>query len=508
MSEVKKLKYFVNGKWLTSKTSKYMDCYNPSTGEVIAQAPACTPDEVEQAIQAAKKAFVSWSRVPVFKRVQILFKLRNLIEQHLDELTIICATENGKVYAESEGDILKVREPVEFAAAMPNWMKGESLWDTSTGFDCVTYREPVGVFGAIAPFNFPGMIPMGWMAPLCIAAGNTMVLKAASMVPQTAMRLTELWQEAGLPDGVLNLVTCNRNEAEILLKHPDVCGITFVGSTSVGLHIYTTAAAHGKRVQALCEAKNHGLVLDDASLEASGRVIMNSSFGCAGERCMALPVVVAQESIADRLVEIMVGYAKELKVGPAVDKTSELGPVITDSHRQSVVKWIDKGIEEGAKVVLDGRKKVVKGYEKGFYLGPTILDHVKPGMTVGDEEIFGPVQCIKRVKDFEEGLTLMNKSRFANGAVIFTSSGYYAREFLRRTDGGMCGVNVGIPVPTAVFPFAGHKNSFFGDLHILGEDGIKFFTETKTITTKWFSVEQAKKAEKVYNFEAALGGQS
>jgi malonate-semialdehyde dehydrogenase (acetylating) / methylmalonate-semialdehyde dehydrogenase len=508
MSDVKRLKYFVNGKWIESKTTKYMDCYNPSTGEVIAQAPCCTSDEVEQAIQSAKKAFASWSMVPVFKRVQVLFKLRNLIEQNLTELTTICATEQGKVWSEAEGDILKVREPVEFAAAMPNWMKGESLWDTSTGYDCISYREPVGVFTGIVPFNFPGMIPFGWMAPLCIAAGNTMVIKAASMVPQTAMRLTELWQEAGLPDGVLNLVTCSRNEAEIFLRHPDVNGITFVGSTSVGLHIYTTAAANGKRVQALCEAKNHGLVLEDAQIEASARVIMNSSFGCAGERCMALPVVVAQESIADKLVETMVRFAKELKVGSSVDKTSEMGPVVSEAHRQGVLKWIDKGLQEGAKMVLDGRGIKVKGFEKGFFIGPTIMDHVKPGMTVGDEEIFGPVQLIKRVKTFEEGLDIMNKSRFANGAVIFTDSGYYAREFLRRTHGGMCGVNVGIPVPTAVFPFAGHKNSFFGDLHILGEDGIKFFTETKTCTTKWFSAAQAKKAEKVYNFEAALGGQS
>ncbi len=296
---------------------------------------------------------------------------------------------------------------------------------------------------------------MGWMAPLCIATGNTMVIKAASMTPMTAMRLTELWQEAGLPAGVLNIVTCSRNEAELFLTHPDIAGVSFVGSTSVGLHIYSTAAAHGKRVQALCEAKNHGFVLEDAALERSARGIINSSFGCAGERCMALPVIVAQESIADELVGLLVKYAKELKIGPAYAKDSELGPLVTATHRESVLRWIEKGIEEGAQLVLDGRDTTVPGYENGFYLGPTVFDHVEPGMSIGDKEIFGPVLCVKRVKTFEEGLALMNANEFANGSVIFTQSGYYAREFSKHTHGGMVGVNVGIPVPVGIFPFTG-----------------------------------------------------
>jgi malonate-semialdehyde dehydrogenase (acetylating) / methylmalonate-semialdehyde dehydrogenase len=505
MSEIKKLKYLAGGQWLESKTDKYMDVFNPSTGEVQALTPCCTAAEVEQAIQAAKQAFTTWSTTPVMKRVQVLYKFRDLLDQHMDELTELCAREHGKVWDEAKGDILKVKEPVEFACGAPTLMQGESLMNTSSGYDTVLYREPVGVFAGIVPFNFPGMIPMGWMMPLCIAAGNTLVLKAASMTPMTAMRCAELLQEAGLPDGVLNIVTCSRNEAEIFLRHPDIKGVSFVGSTSVGLHIYSTAAANGKRVQALTEAKNHGLVLEDAALERTARGIINSSFGCAGERCMALPVIVAEESIADELAGLLVKFAKELKIGPAYDKTSELGPLVTDAHRRSVVSWIEKGIQEGAELVLDGRNTTVLGFEKGFYLGPTIFDHVTPEMTVGDEEIFGPVICIKRVKNFEEGLQLMNHNRFANGSVIFTQSGYYAREFAARTDGGMVGINVGIPVPVGIFPFAGHKQSFFGDLHTLGKDGIKFFTETKCVTTKWFTEEEKKKT-KVDTWDGSVGG--
>lgn len=502
---MKRLQFLANGKWQDSTTRKYMDVYNPSIGEVIAQTPCCTEDEVRAAIQSAKDAFPAWSQTPVMRRAQVLYRFRELLDAHLDELTELVATENGKVWEEARGDILKVKEPVEFACGIPNLMLGESLMDTSTGYDTVLYREPVGVFAGIVPFNFPGMIPMGWMAPLCIACGNTLVIKAASMTPMTSMRCAELWKEAGLPDGVLNLVTCSRNEAELFLTHPDVRGVSFVGSTSVGLHIYATAAAHGKRVQSLCEAKNHGLVLEDAPLERTARGIINSSFGCAGERCMALPVIVAQESIADKLVSLLVQYAKELKIGPAYDKTSELGPVVTESHRQSILGWIEKGIQEGAKLVLDGRNVTVPGYEKGFYLAPTIFDHVTREMSIGNDEIFGPVVCIKRVKDFEEGLRLMNESRFANGSVIFTQNGHYSREFARRTHGGMVGINVGIPVPVGLFPFTGHKDSFFGDLHVLGKDGVRFFTETKAVTTRWFDEEELKKT-RVDTWDGSVGG--
>lgn len=493
MSEIKTLSPFINGAFVPSKTEVYHDAYNPSTGEVIARVPNCTQDEVDSAIAAAKAAFPGWSGTPVLKRVQILYKFRELLIEHMDELTELVARENGKAWEEAHGDVLKAKEGTEQAISAPSLMMGESLMDASKGYDTVLYREPLGVFAGIVPFNFPAMIPMGWMTPICIACGNTIVLKAATMTPQTSMRMAELYKEAGLPDGVLNIVTCSRVEAESLLKHPDVRGITFVGSTSVGSRVYATAAANGKRVQALCEAKNHALVLDDAPVERTAAGIINSAFGCAGERCMALPVVVAQEGIADRLVEALVKQAQKLTIGPAYDKETKLGPVISAGHKQSVLNWIEKGVSEGAQIVLDGRNVVVQGYENGFYLGPTILDHVKPEMTVGDREIFGPVLCVKRVRTFEEGLALMNANPYANGSVIFTQNGHYAREFARHTDGGMVGVNVGIPVPVGVFPFSGHKLSFFGDLHCLGKDAYRFFTETKVVTTRWFDEEEAAK---------------
>ena len=505
MAQIKQLKYFAGGEWLESKTEKYMDIYNPSTGEVIAKTPCCTANEVEYAIQCAKEAFGPWSNTPVMKRVQVLYKFRELLIENMDELAKLCAIEHGKVLSEAKGDILKVKEPVEHAISAPSLTMGDSMRDTSSGYDTTLYYEPVGVFAGIVPFNFPGMIPMGWMVPMCIACGNTIVLKLASMTPMTAMRLCELLEEAGLPKGVVNLVTCSRVEADIFLTHPDVKGITFVGSTSVGQHIYATAAAHGKRVQCLCEAKNHALVLEDAALERSARGIINSAFGCAGERCMALPVVVAQDTIADQLVAYLKQFASELKVGPAYLPESKLGPVVSAAHKKSVLDWIQKGLDEGATMVLDGRDVKVEGAENGFYIGPTILDNVTEDMTVGTQEIFGPVLCIKRVKGFEEGLAIMNRNPFANGSVIFTQNGYYAREFAKRTDGGMVGVNVGIPVPVGVFPFTGHKNSFIGDLHCLGKDGFRFFTETKAVTTRWFDEEEMK-ATHVDTWDGSVGG--
>ncbi|MCI8949455.1 MAG: CoA-acylating methylmalonate-semialdehyde dehydrogenase [Lachnospiraceae bacterium] len=488
---VKKLGYYAGGEWKTSKTSNYTKAYNPSTGEVIAMVPCCLPEEVEEAVEAANKAFPGWAATPVIKRVQILYRVRELLIEHMDELTMLVAQENGKAWDEAQGDVLKAKEGTEQAISAPSLMMGESLMDASKGYDTVLYRMPLGVFAGIIPFNFPAMIPMGWMTPMCIACGNTIVLKAATFTPQTCMRIAQLYKEAGLPEGVINIVTCSRNEAEILLTHPKIKGISFVGSTSVGMHIYSVAAASGKRVQALCEAKNHALVLNDVPVKRVAAGIINSAFGCAGERCMALPVVVAQEGIADALVEEIVRQAKTITVGPAWEKTTKLGPVVNQAHKDSVIRWIEQGIAEGAKLVLDGRETVVEGYEQGFYLGPTIFDQVKPGMSIGEKEIFGPVLCIKRVTSFEEGLSVMNGNPYANGSVIFTQNGHFAREFARHTDGGMVGINVGIPVPVGMFPFNGNKLSFIGDLHCLGKDGIRFYTENKVVTSRWFDEETA-----------------
>jgi len=485
-----KLKYFCNGQYIESKTEVYYDLHNPSTGEITGYAPCCTADEVNEAIAAAKAAYPSWSATPAIKRSQILFKVRELIMEHMEELTRLVAEENGKVWAEAEGDVLKAKEGTELAIQAPSLMMGESLMDASKGFDTVLYRESMGVFAGIVPVNFPAMIPFGCMVPVCVATGNTMVLKAASLTPRTALRIAELYKEAGLPDGVINVVTCSRKEIDLILEHPDVKGITFVGSTPVGKLIYQKAAANGKRVQALCQAKNHALVMSDAPIERTVAGIINSAYGCAGQRCMALSCCVVEEAIADEFVSELKKQASQIKVGPAVDKTSKLGPITYKKHYDEVIADIDKGIREGATLVLDGRDCKVEGFPNGYYVGPTIFDNVTEEMTIGRDEVFGPVLSIKRCKTFREGLEIMNNNPYANGSVIFTQNGYFAREFVRHTHGGMVGVNVGIPVPIGFFPFAGHKDSFFGDLHCLGKDAYRFFTESKCVTQRWFDEEE------------------
>jgi malonate-semialdehyde dehydrogenase (acetylating)/methylmalonate-semialdehyde dehydrogenase len=483
-----RLKFHAGGRWMESKTSKYMPCYNPSTGAVIAYTPQCTAEEVEGAIQAAVEAYPGWSDTPVGRRVQVLFKMKALVDKHLDELTRLLATENGKKWEEAMGDVLKVVEVLEFACGAPHIMKGDALMNVSAGYDTTRYNHPVGVFAGIAPWNFPAMIPHGWMAPICIAAGNCMVLKAASYVPQSAMRLMELWQQAGLPSGVLNVVTTSRNEAEIFLRHRDIKGVSFVGSTSVGRHIYATAAANGKRVQALTEAKNHALVLRDCKLERAAKGIINAFCGCAGERCMALPVVVVENVIADQLVGLLKELASGVTLGLATDKATGMGPVVNRGHQEFVLNWIETGIKEGAELVLDGRKPQVPAEcGKGFFVGPTIFDKVTEEMSIGREEVFGPVLCVKRVNNFEEGVKIMNANPFANGSVIYTQNGYYARKFAKETDGGMVGINVGIPVPVGIFGFTGQKQSFFGDLHMMGRDGFIFYTESRNVTQAWFA---------------------
>ena len=502
MASIKRLKYCINNEWLESATSKYMPVMNPSLGVQIAEAPCCTQSEVDAAVKAAAAAFPAWSNTPIPQRIQLMFRFKALLDKNLDELATLLATEMGKVVAEAKGDVLKAIEVVECACASHYLMQGDTCMNVANGYDTVSFREPLGVFVGIAPYNFPAMIPMGWMLPFCITTGNTFVLKAASMVPQTSSRMLELLIEAGLPKGVVNLVTCSRVEADSLLTNPAVKGVTFVGSTSVGLHIYSTAAGAGKRVQALCEAKNHALVMEDCVLERSVAGIINSTYGCAGQRCMALPVVCVQESIADEFIALFKKKAMELKLGPAYDPSSQLGPLVSAAQKQSVENWIQRGVDEGAKLVLDGRGAKVDGCENGYFVGPTIFDNVLPEHSVGNDEIFGPVTCIKRVKDFEEGLAIMNGNRFANGSCIYTSSGRYAREFAKRTHGGMVGINVGIPVPFSIFPFTGHKDSFFGDLHAMGKDGVAFFTETKAVTSVWFTEEDAKK--KVSTWDGTL----
>lgn len=493
MGEAIRKKYCVNGIWKDSKTARWMPVTDSSTGEVIAEVPCCTRDEVEEAIASAQEAFPAWSMVSLSKRTQMMFKWRNILVSHLEELTYLCAKELGKNLDEARGDIQKAIEPTELACSLPYISQGTASLQVTTGFDTASYRMPLGVVAGIVPFNFPAMIPWGWMVPLAIVTGNTVVLKAASYTPLTAMRILELfYNEGGFPPGVVNLVTCSRQESGLFLTDPRIKAVTFVGSTEIGKHIYGIAATHGKRVQAQCEAKNHALVLEDCDLESTVNAVINSTYGCAGMRCMALPVIVVQESIADRFVSLLKEKAQQLKIGCAYDPETKLGPVVTAAHKKFVCDWIQKGIEEGAELVLDGRDIVVPGYEGGYFVGPTILDHVTPEMTVGDREIFGPVTLIKRVKDFDEGITLMNANPYANGSAIFTQNGYYARQFELLTDGGMVGINVGIPVPSAYFPFSGNKESFFGDQHVLGLDGVRFYTRAKTVTKHWYDANSRK----------------
>ncbi len=485
VTAIKTCRYYAGGEWRISESNTLIDIHDPSTGNVIARTPYCAKEEIEDTIACAKAAYPGWRDTPAAERAQILFRLRNLLEENLEELALLSAKESGKAWEDAKNDILKAKEATEIACGIANLMTGESLMNTFTDVDTVLYRESLGVFSGIVPFNFPAMIPMGWMTPFCIACGNTIILKAASLTPQTSMAIAQMYADAGLPAGVLNIVTCAKEEADILLTHKDIKGISFVGSTRVGRTVYSRGASAGKRIQALCEAKNHALVLKDADLEATADRIVAAAFGAAGQRCMALPVVVAEEKIADDLACAILARAQKIKVGPAYDKENTMGPVISAKHKAFIEGRIATGVEEGARLLLDGRDYPVPGYEGGYYIGPTIFDHVKPGMVLGDHEIFGPVLAIKRAPNFEEGLAMINANPFAKGASIFTQSGYYAREFQRRSDGGMVGINMGVPVPLGVFPFSGHKDSFFGDQHCLGKDGIRFFTDSKSVTATW-----------------------
>ena len=401
--ELRRLNNFIAGEWKPSRTAVYRDAFNPSTGEVIAKVPASLPDELNSAVAAAREAFPAWADTPVYKRVSVLFRMKALVDKHLDELVRLLCIEQGKTWNESLGDVLKAQEVIEFACGMPQLLKGESLMNVSSQYDTVQYLEPVGVFLGLAPWNFPAMIPHGWMIPLCLAAGNTFVLKAASAAPQSALRFTELWMEAGLPPGVLNVITCAPDDVSLFIQHPDIVGVSFVGSSETGARVYAEAAAEGKRVQVLGEAKNHALVMADCALERTAAGIINAFCGCAGQRCMALPVVVAEEPVADALVRLLREKAAHLKLGPAYDKNTTLGPLVSASRRKNVLDWIGRGIREGAELVLDGRGISVPGYENGFFIGPTLFDHVTPGMSIGEQEIFGPVLCIKRVRNFYVG---------------------------------------------------------------------------------------------------------
>ncbi|REJ33858.1 MAG: methylmalonate-semialdehyde dehydrogenase (CoA acylating) [Bacillota bacterium] len=481
-TEVVRLRNFIGGQWVEAEAAGTEPVYNPATGEVIAHVPLSSAADVDRAVRAAAAAFDAWRETPVFQRARLMFRFKQVLEEHADELAALITREHGKTLAEARAELERGIEVVEFAAGIPTLIMGKTLELVGTGVDAEMYRQPLGVCVGICPYNFPAMIPM-WMFPLAIACGNTFVLKPSERTPLTATRLAELLAEAGVPDGVFNVVHGARETVDALLAHEEVRAVSFVGSQPVAAYIYRTAAAYGKRVQALAGAKNHMIVLPDADLDYTTEAIVASSFGSAGQRCMAGSVLVAQKDVADKILERLVDRSNRLKIGPGDQPGVEMGPLIREQHRERVKSYIQIGEEEGARLIFDGRKTPVP--ERGFFLGPTIFDGANPDMRIAREEIFGPVLTTVRVKDVEEGIALINRSAYGNGAVIFTRSGAAARAFRRHAKAGMLGINIGVPAPVAVFPFTGWRNSFYGDLHANGEDAINFYTDRKVVTTRW-----------------------
>jgi malonate-semialdehyde dehydrogenase (acetylating)/methylmalonate-semialdehyde dehydrogenase len=455
--------------------------YDPATGEVIEQVPLSGRAEVEAAVRAAVDAFEGWSRTPVMERTRLMFRFKMQLEEHFEELAAIVTRHHGKTLEEARGEVRRGIEVVDFACGAPTLLQGRTLREVSTGVDQDLYRYPVGVCAGIPPFNFPVMIPL-WMFPLAVAAGNTFVLKPSERTPLGATRLAELFLDAGFPPGVLNLVHGAKDAVDALLEHPDVRAISFVGSAPVARYVYTTAAAHGKRVQALGGAKNHIVVMPDADLDAAVPAILNSAFGNAGERCLAGSVAVAVGAASKTLLAPLTAASEKLVVGPGDRPGVQVGPLIRAEHRQKVVGYIERGEAEGASVLVDGRRELER---PGFFLGPTVLDRVSPEMAVGRDEIFGPVLSVSHVETLDDAIAQANAVALGNMAVIFTQRGRAARQFRERVDAGMCGINVPIAQPFAFFPFSGWKGSFYGDLHVHGSDGIDFYTRKKVVVTRW-----------------------
>jgi len=482
MIATKTVQSYIGGKFRESRAAKADPIPNPATGEIIASLPYSTKEEINEAVAAAKKAFPGWSETPVPERAQVMFRFKALFDQHLDELAALVTQENGKTLDESRGEVKRAIEVIDFACGTPTLMMGHNLAQIAKGIDEELTRFPVGVVAGITPFNFPNMVPL-WMIPVAIATGNTFVLKPSQLTPLSAVRIAELLEEAGLPEGVFNVVHGANDAVNQLLTHADVAAISFVGSATVAAYIYTTAAANGKRVQALGGAKNHILVMDDAELEPSAQNVISSAFGNAGQRCLAGSVAVGVGKIGDALVRELASDAARLKVGPGTDPQTTLGPVIRGERKAKLIEYIDGAESDGAQLVSDGRRV---DRTEGFFLGPTIFDRVTPNMKIWKEELFGPVLSVMRASDIDEALKLLNSSTYGNMASIFTTSGKNAREFKRRAQAGMLGVNIGVAAPMAFFPFTGWKNSFFGDLHATGQDSVRFYTRHKVVTTRWF----------------------
>ncbi|MFK4342402.1 MULTISPECIES: methylmalonate-semialdehyde dehydrogenase [unclassified Paenibacillus] len=481
MSEARKLKNYINGEWVESKTTRYEEVYNPATKEVVALVPISTQEDTDYATEVAARTFEQWKKVPVPRRARILFNYQQLLIQHKEELARLITIENGKNLSEALGEVGRGIENVEFAAGAPTLMMGDSLATIATDVEVANYRYPIGVVGGIAPFNFPMMVPC-WMFPMAIALGNTFILKPSERTPLLTEKLVELFTEAGLPKGVFNVVYGAHDVVNGILDHPQIKAISFVGSKPVGEYIYKRGSENLKRVQALTGAKNHTIVLNDADLDDTVTNIIASAFGSAGERCMACAVVTVEEGIADALLAKLTEKAGSLKIGNGLDDGVFLGPVIREENQQRTIRYIEKGIEEGATLLCDGRERVS---DEGFFIGPTIFDGVTTDMTIWKEEIFAPVLSIIRVKHLQEAVDIANQSEFANGACIFTTNASAIRYFRENIDAGMLGVNLGVPAPMAFFPFSGWKSSFFGTLPANGKDGVEFYTRKKVVTARY-----------------------
>ncbi len=482
---VRDIRHFIDGQAFEGASGRFGDVFNPNTGEVQARVQLATTGEVDRAVQSAQAAFEGWASTNPQRRARVMFEFKRLVEANMNDLAELLSSEHGKVIADSKGDIQRGLEVIEFACGIPHALKGEYTYGAGPGIDVYSMRQPLGVVAGITPFNFPAMIPM-WMFGVAIAVGNTFVLKPSERDPSVPVRLAELMLEAGAPNGVLNVVHGDKTAVDALLTHPLVHAVSFVGSSDIAHYVYQTGAAHGKRVQAMGAAKNPGVVLADADMDQVVRDLTGAAYGSAGERCMALPVVVpVGKKTADELRERLVAEIPNLRVGVSTDAEAHYGPVVTQAHRDKVAGWIEKGVQEGAELVVDGRDFSLQGHEKGYFIGPSLFDHVKPTMESYREEIFGPVLQIVRAESFEEALSLPSQHQYGNGVAIFTQNGRAARDFAARVNVGMVGINVPIPVPVAYHTFGGWKRSAFGDINQHGMEGLRFWTKTKTVTARW-----------------------
>ena len=484
LTTLERLPLWIGGKAVPAGTTRYGEVTNPATGEVVRHVPLANAGDVDAAVQAASAALPAWRAAPPLRRARILMRFRELMDAQKKDLARIVTEEHGKTLADAEGSITRGIEVIEFATGIAHLLKGEFSENVGSDVDSWSLRQPVGVCAGITPFNFPAMVPM-WMFPVALACGNTFILKPSERDPSLSMRMAELLAEAGVPAGVFNVVHGDKEAVDAILAHPGISAVSFVGSTPIAKYIYETGARHGKRVQALGGAKNHAVVMPDADFDFATEALIGAAYGSAGERCMAVSVVVAVGSAGDAICERLAARAQRVKVSAGTDASAEMGPVITCAARDRIMGCIDRGVEEGATLVVDGRKPRIPGYEGGFFVGPTLFDRVTPNMAIYRDEIFGPVLSIVRADSLSDAINLINDNPYANGAALFTRSGHAARRFQEDVDVGMLGINVPIPVPMAFYSFGGWKHSLFGDLHVHGQDGVRFYTRGKAITARW-----------------------